>query len=136
MGLTICAVMVATLTASAALARSTAPNDAYRFYRFKVDATAGHGLQLSEVKLFSGTTDVTRAAVRLRAADMAATAAEDVSPFTMISRLRRLWTDPRSSLTPARQPPPRFMDTRAIMFMAKAVRSGCRTRRCLTKTST
>ena len=42
-----------------------AEGEAYRFYRFKVDATAGDGLQLSEVKLFSGTTDVTRAVVRL-----------------------------------------------------------------------
>ena len=40
-------------------------DDGYRFYRLKVDSTAGDALQLSEVKLFSGTTDVTRAAVRL-----------------------------------------------------------------------
>ena len=39
--------------------------NAFRFYRFKVDAQTGDGLQISEIKLFNGTTDVTRAACHL-----------------------------------------------------------------------
>ena len=42
---------------------------AYRFYRFSVDLTAGDGMQISELKLFDATGDVTRmcAAVRYEA---------------------------------------------------------------------
>ncbi len=36
----------------------------YRFYRFAVDMTVGDALQISEVKLFSGNTDVTRSCAR------------------------------------------------------------------------
>ena len=36
----------------------------YRFYRFAVDMTVGDALQISEVKLFSGDSDVTRLCVR------------------------------------------------------------------------
>ena len=38
--------------------------DPYRFYRFAVDMTVGDALQISEVKLFSGDSDVTRSCAR------------------------------------------------------------------------
>ena len=47
------------------VAPPSAAKGAYRFYRFKVDAQTGDGLQISEIKLFNGTTDVTRAACRV-----------------------------------------------------------------------
>ncbi len=42
-----------------------AAKGAYRFYRFKVDPMTADGLQISEIKLFNGTTDVTRQACRI-----------------------------------------------------------------------
>ena len=36
----------------------------YRFYRFSVDMTVGDALQISEVKLFSGDSDITRSCAR------------------------------------------------------------------------
>ena len=39
-------------------------DDAYRFYRFKVEATQGEALQISELRLFSGEKDVSAAARR------------------------------------------------------------------------
>ena len=41
-----------------------AAGDAYRFYRFKVEATQGEALQISELRLFSGEKDVSAAARR------------------------------------------------------------------------
>ncbi len=46
---------------SATLALSASAGEAYRFYRFKVEATRGEALQIAELKFFSGKTEVTRA---------------------------------------------------------------------------
>lgn len=44
-----------------ALALSASAGEAYRFYRFKVEATRGDALQIAELKFFSGKDEVTRA---------------------------------------------------------------------------
>ena len=42
-----------------------APDGGYRFYRFKVEATQGEALQISELKLFSGVREITREAAKV-----------------------------------------------------------------------
>ena len=74
---------------------------AYRFYRFTVDMTGGGGLQISELKLYSGMEDVTqrRSAVRYVEATFARQFKDGYNPLKALDGdLGTKWYDDRSAV--------------------------------------